>query len=149
MVPMSHNFIGDVLLEAPNMMTHCFQKLIGLRAQTRVYWSPKKGCGKPLKVRFWMYFAILNTVAGLKIAKNYCGSYYKNCQVWLSGTVEHQVQDWQGQRWELHVKTGWQESHAVVQVMSLHCQIQGVVWCDARNIKFYRGIHVDKWPERT
>ena len=61
----------------------------GLNAENlgRKSWPPKKGRGKPLKVRFWTYFAILNTVAGLKIAKNYCGSYYKICRVWLSGTV--------------------------------------------------------------
>ena len=35
-VPLSHNFIGDVLLEAPNTRTQCFRKLIGLGAQTGV-----------------------------------------------------------------------------------------------------------------
>ncbi len=34
-----------------------------------------------------MYFDILNIMVGLDFSKNYHGSCYKNCRVWLSGTV--------------------------------------------------------------
>ncbi len=52
-------------------------------------WPSLKSRGKNPKVRFSTYFAILNTMAGLKFSKNYCGSHYKNCRVWLSDTVPH------------------------------------------------------------
>jgi len=50
-------------------------------------WPSLKSRGKNPKVRFSMYFAILNTMAGLNFSKNYRGSHYKNCRVWLSDTV--------------------------------------------------------------
>ncbi len=61
----------------------------GVRYQ---YFGPKKlailkSRGKNPKVWFSTYFAILNIMVGLKLSKNYCGSHYKNCQVWLSSTV--------------------------------------------------------------
>ena len=50
-------------------------------------WPPLKSHGKNPKVCFWMYFAILSTMAALKFYKNYCESDYQICQVWVSCTV--------------------------------------------------------------